>query len=131
MWPLTMRGYVARTTRVIRQLMMKAMMSDVTIMPMFCSRMVERSTTMVRTSVASVSSRDDSIELVWLVSSNHPISFRRMAANILSRTRSVSRSPMMPKLRCSIAWNTTVSTAPQQKSTAILRTSRFVVSHPM
>lgn len=55
------------------------MMSDVTIIPIFCRRIVERSTTIVRRRVASVSRRDDNIALVLLVSSNHPISFLKMA----------------------------------------------------
>lgn len=59
---------------------MKAMMNDVTTIAKFCRRMVERSTTIVRNKVASVSRRDESIALVLFISSNHPISFLKRAA---------------------------------------------------
>jgi hypothetical protein len=59
---------------------MKAMINEPTIKPTFCIRIVERSTTIVRNKVASLSRRDASIELVLFVSSNHPISFLKMAA---------------------------------------------------
>lgn len=60
---------------------MKAITREVTIIPMFCKRIVERSTTIVRSRVASVSRRDDSIALVLLISSNQPISFLKIAGN--------------------------------------------------
>lgn len=60
---------------------MKAITREVTIIPMFCKRIVERSTTIVRSRVASVSRRDDSIALVLLTSSNQPISFLKIAGN--------------------------------------------------
>lgn len=80
------RGYVAITTRVSRQFKIKAMMNEVTTKPTFCNRIVERSTITVRSKVASVSSWDESIELVLLTSSNHPISFLNMAANERGRS---------------------------------------------
>ena len=73
-------GYVAKTTSVILQFKMKAMMNEVTTKPKFCMRIVERSTIMVLNRVASLSRRDESIELVLFASSNHPISFPKMAA---------------------------------------------------
>ena len=73
-------GYVAKTTSVILQFKMKAMMNEVTTKPKFCMRIVERSTIMVLNRVASLSRRDESIELVLFASSNHPISFLKMAA---------------------------------------------------
>lgn len=79
MCPLIVRGYVAMTTSVILQFKMKAIMNDATTNPRFCSKMVALSTTTVRRSVASVSRRDESIVLVLLTSSNHPISFLKMA----------------------------------------------------
>lgn len=74
------KGYVAKTTNVILQFKMKAMINEATINPTFCKRIVERSTTIVRNKVASLSRRDESIELVLFVSSNHPISFLKIAA---------------------------------------------------
>jgi len=59
---------------------MNAIISAVTTRPTFCKRIVERSTTIVFNKVASVSKRDESIELVFLVSSNQPISFFKIAA---------------------------------------------------
>lgn len=74
------KGYVAMTTRVILQFKMKAIINEATTKPMFCNRIVERSTTIVRNNVASLSNCDESIELVLLVSSNQPISFFKIAA---------------------------------------------------
>lgn len=76
---------MARTTRVIRQFKMKAMIKEVTIIPMFCRRIVERSTTMVRSRVASVSRRDVNIALVLLMSSNQPISFLKITSRAKCR----------------------------------------------
>lgn len=56
------------------------MMNEATTKPTFCKRIVDRSTTIVLNKVASLSRRDESIELVLSVSSNHPISFLNMAA---------------------------------------------------
>lgn len=74
------KGYVAMTTSVILQFKMKAMTNEATTKPKFCIRIVVRSTTIVLNKVASLSRRDESIELVLFVSSNHPISFLNMAA---------------------------------------------------
>lgn len=68
------------TTSVSLQFKMKAMMNEVATKPRFCMRIVERSTTTFFNKVASLSKRDASMELVLFVSSNHPISFLRMAA---------------------------------------------------
>lgn len=68
------------TTSVSLQFNTKAMMNEVMIRPTFCIRIVARSTTTVRSKVASLSNRDASMELVFSVLSNHPISFLRMAA---------------------------------------------------
>ena len=68
------------TTSVSLQFKMKAMTNDVKTKPRFCMRIVERSTTTVRNKVASLSKREASMELVLFVASNHPISFRKMAA---------------------------------------------------
>lgn len=65
---------------MIRQFNIKAMMNDATTKARFCRRIVERSTTIVRNKVASVSKRDESIALVLFISSNHPISFLKIAA---------------------------------------------------
>jgi hypothetical protein len=73
-------GYVAMTTSVILQFKKKPMAKAVKTNPTFCKRMVLRSTTIVRKRVASLSRREQSIELVLFVSSNHPISFLKMAA---------------------------------------------------
>lgn len=73
-------GYVAKTTSVILQFKRKDMMNEATTKPTFCKRIVDRSTTIVLNKVASLSRRDESIELVLSVSSNHPISFLNMAA---------------------------------------------------
>lgn len=77
--PLTRSGYVARMTRVIRQFKMKAMMKEVTTREMFCKRMVDRSTTIVLSRVASASKRDDNMELLLFMLSKNPISFRKSA----------------------------------------------------
>lgn len=82
MCPLIINGYMAKTTKVIRQFRMKAITSEVAIIPIFWRRIVERSTTIVRSRVASVSKRDDSIALLLLVSSNQPISFLSIAVYI-------------------------------------------------
>lgn len=74
------KGYVAITTSVILQFKMKAIINEATTKPIFCNRIVERSTTIVRNNVASVSNCDESIELVLFVSSNQPISFFKIAA---------------------------------------------------
>lgn len=74
------KGYVAKTTSVILQFKMKAMINEVTTNPTFCKRIVLRSTTIFRNRVASLSRRDESIELVLFASSNHPISLLKMAA---------------------------------------------------
>jgi hypothetical protein len=79
-------GYVAMTTSVILQFNVKAMINEVTTKPTFCKRMVERSTTIVRNKVASLSRRDVSMELVLFKSSNHPISFFKMAVIRASKT---------------------------------------------
>jgi len=71
---------VAKTTSVILQFKRKAIINEATTRPRFCSRIVERSTTIVRIKVASDSKRDESMELVLVVSSNHPISFFKIAA---------------------------------------------------
>ena len=71
---------MAKTTSVILQFNMKAMINEVTTKPIFCKRIVERSTTIVLNRVASVSKRDESIELALFVSSNQPISFFKIAA---------------------------------------------------
>lgn len=73
-------GYVAMTTSVILQFNMKEMINEATTNPTFCKRIVVRSTTIVRNRVASLSRRDESIELVLFMSSNQPISFLKMAA---------------------------------------------------
>jgi hypothetical protein len=85
-------GYVAMTTSVILQFNMKAMTNDVTTKPTLCKRTVERSTTIVRNKVASLSRRDVSIELVLLKSSNQPISFLKMAVIRDSRTVKISKT---------------------------------------
>jgi len=59
---------------------MNAIISAVTTRPTFYKRIVERSTTIVFNKVASVSKRDESIEVVFLVSSNQPISFFKITA---------------------------------------------------
>lgn len=74
-------GYVEMTTSVSLQFNIKARTNEVTTKPTFCIRIVERSTTTVRSKVASLSKRDASMELVFSVSSNHPISFLKMAAS--------------------------------------------------
>jgi hypothetical protein len=74
------KGYVAKTTSVILQFKMNAIINEVTTRPTFCKRIVERSTTIVFNKVASVSKRDESIVLEFLVSSNQPISFFKIAA---------------------------------------------------
>ena len=74
------KGYVAKTTSVILQFNMKAIINEATTRAKFCKRIVERSTTIVRNKVASVSKRDESIELVLFASSNQPISFFKTAA---------------------------------------------------
>jgi hypothetical protein len=74
------KGYVAMTTSVILQFKKKPMIKAVMMNPTFCKRIEERSTTIVRKRVASLSRREESIELVLFVSSNHPISFLKMAA---------------------------------------------------
>jgi len=74
------KGYVAMTISVILQFKMKAIINEATTKPIFCNRIVERSTTIVLNNVASVSNCDESIELVLFVSSNHPISFFKIAA---------------------------------------------------
>lgn len=79
MCPLTSSGYVAMMTRVIRQFKMKAMMKEVTTREKFCNRMVDRSTTIVFSSVASASKRDDNMELLLFISSKNPISFLKIA----------------------------------------------------
>nr|GMD78220.1 hypothetical protein Iba_chr13cCG10870 [Ipomoea batatas] len=81
MWPETIRGYIARTTRVSLQFKIKAMMKEVTTRPRFCKRILERSTTTVRSRVASLSKREANIELVLSITSNHPISFFSIAAH--------------------------------------------------
>jgi len=68
------------TISVILQFKMNAIINEATTKPIFCNRIVERSTTIVLNNVASVSSCDESIELVLFVSSNHPISFFKIAA---------------------------------------------------
>lgn len=85
MWPLMINGYVAMTTSVSLQFKMKAMTNDVTAKPMLSRRIEERSTTTVRNKVASLSKRDASMELVLFVSSNHPISFLKIAATKYNR----------------------------------------------
>lgn len=74
------KGYVAKTTSVILQFKIKAIINEVTTKPTFCKRIVERSTTIVCNKVASVSKRAERTELVLLVSSNQPISFFKIAA---------------------------------------------------
>lgn len=59
---------------------MKVMTNEVTVKPMLTIRIVDRSTTTVRNNVASLSKREASMELVLVVSSNHPISFLKIAA---------------------------------------------------
>jgi len=74
------RGYVASTTSVILQFNMKAIINEATTRPTFCRRIVERSTIIVLKNVASVSKRDESIELVLFMSSNQLISLFKIAA---------------------------------------------------
>jgi hypothetical protein len=70
---------VAMTTSVILQFKMKAMINEVTTRPTLCKRIVVRSTTIVCNKIASLCRRPVSIGLVLFKSSNHPISFLRMA----------------------------------------------------
>lgn len=72
-------GYVAMTTSVILQFKMKAMINEATTKPKFCIKIVDLSTTIVRNKVASLSSREARIELELFKSSNHPISFLKIA----------------------------------------------------
>lgn len=79
MWPLMINGYVAMTTIVSLQFKMKAMINEATTKPTFCKRIDERSTTIVLNKLASLSRRDARIELELFISSNHPISFLKIA----------------------------------------------------
>lgn len=72
-------GYIAITMSVSLQFKMKAIINEVPINPIFCISIAVRSTTTVLSKVASLSKREASIELVLLVSSNHPISFLKIA----------------------------------------------------
>jgi len=83
------KGYVASTTSVILQFNMKATINAATTRPTFCRRIVERSTIIVLKNVASVSKRDESIELVLFMSSNQLISLFKIAAP--TYTREVSK----------------------------------------
>lgn len=57
---------------------MKAVMTN----PQLRSRIVVRSTTMLFNKVASLSRRDEIVELEFLESSNHPISLLSIAAEV-------------------------------------------------
>ena len=105
-------GYVAMTTSVILQFKRKAMMNEAATLPTFCSRIVERSTTIVFNKVASLSRRDESIELVLSVLSNHPISFLNMAG----KKGKISRSEKKHRLEFCL-----VNTATYPKTSSLSR----------
>lgn len=79
MCPLMINGYVATTTSVILQFKIKAMTNEAATKPKFCIKIVDRSTTIVRSKVASLSSREARMELELSISSNHPISLLKIA----------------------------------------------------
>lgn len=75
------RGKVAMITDAMRQLKIYAIMNAVRVRDTFWMMVDRRSARALLTRVASAASEEASVPLLFSVKSNHPISFRRIAAS--------------------------------------------------